>query len=95
MLKEVVDLIAEELHVPRPWLHLPLKPMQFAGTLCEAICAPFGIQPPLYKRRVDFFIKNRSFDITKAKRDLGYQPQRKFEEEIRDIISWYQEKGLL
>ncbi|NMC62850.1 MAG: NAD-dependent epimerase/dehydratase family protein [SAR324 cluster bacterium] len=94
-LNEVVDFIADELKVKRPWLHIPLKPMQALGTLCELLCAPFGIQPPLYKRRVDFFIKNRSFNTTRARQELGFVPQRKLEEELRDIINWYQEKGWL
>lgn len=94
-LTDVVELIAEELKVPVPWLHIPLKPMQWAGSLCEAACAPFGIQPPLYKRRVDFFIKNRCFNTDKARQQLGFRAARTFQEEIRSIISWYREKGLL
>ena len=35
--------------------------------LCEAVCAPFGIEPPLYRRRVDFFTKSRAFDISRAR----------------------------
>ena len=38
-----------------------------AGALCEAVCAPFGIEPPIYRRRVDFFTKSRAFDITRAR----------------------------
>jgi len=94
-LNEVVNFIADELKVIRPWLHIPLKPMQVLGTLCELVCAPLGIQPPLYKRRVDFFIKNRSFNTTRAKQELGFIPQRKLEDELRDIIKWYQEHDLL
>ena len=24
-----------------------------AGAACEALCVPFGIEPPIYRRRVD------------------------------------------
>ena len=95
MLKNVADLIADTLQVKRPWLHVPLKPMQWAGDLCEAVCAPFGINPPLYRRRVDFFIKNRCFDISKAQRELQFAPARDFGDELRDIIAWYVREGLL
>ena len=94
-LNEFVNLVASILGVPKPWLHIPLVPMQLLGDLCELICKPLGIEPPLYRRRVDFYIKNRCFDTSKAARDLGFAPARPFEDEVRDIISWYQRAGWL
>lgn len=94
-LNEFCDLVADLLKVKRPWLHIPLVPMQLLGDLCELICRPFGIEPPLYRRRVDFYIKNRSFDISKARRDLNFKVARPFEDEVRSIIEWYQSNGYL
>ncbi len=48
-------------------LRLPVWPVWLAGAACEAVCAPFGISPPLYRRRVDFFRKSRAFDISRAR----------------------------
>ena len=50
----------------RRW-HLPVWPFWMAGAVCEAVCAPLGIEPPIYRRRVDFFTKSRAFDITRAR----------------------------
>ena len=94
-LKEFVDIVARELGVARPWLHLPVKPMQWLGLLCEFICRPFGVAPPLYKRRVDFFIKNRGFSVAKAKEHLGFSPAKELNEEIRDILESYKVSGTL
>jgi len=94
-LKEMVEMIAARLGVPPPRLHLPVKPMQWAGSLCEAVCTPLGIEPPLFRRRVDFFTKSRWFDASKARRDLDFRPSRTFEEELDDIIGWYREHGYL
>ena len=58
---------------PQRW-HLPVWPFWLAGALCEAVCAPLGIEPPIYRRRVDFFTKSRAFDITRARAELGYAP---------------------
>lgn len=88
-LTTMVNLIADHLHVPRPWLHLPVKPVQWLGSLCELICTPFRIQPPIYKRRVDFFTKNRHFDISKAQSELGFKPAKPFEDELIEITDWY------
>jgi dihydroflavonol-4-reductase len=94
-LTTMVNLVADLLHVSRPRLRLPARPMQWAGSLCEWVCKPFGISPPLYRRRVDFFVNNREFSIEKARRELGYKPARPFEEEVAEIISLYCRKGWL
>jgi dihydroflavonol-4-reductase len=93
--KEISGLIAQEVGVPPPWLHLPVKPMQWLGSACEAVCRPFGIDPPIFRRRVDFFTKHREFSIAKAKRDLGYAPAQSLQAEIREITSWYRKHGWL
>jgi nucleoside-diphosphate-sugar epimerase len=59
------------------------------------ICQPFNISPPIYRRRVDFFIKDRAFDISKAKRILGYQPIISVDEGLQQTAAWYKEQGLL
>lgn len=95
MLKDAANMIADELKVRRPWLHVPVKPLQIAGSLCEAVCSRIGVQPLLYRRRVDFFIKNRCFDTRKARQMLGFEPARSFESELKDVIDWYRSRGLL
>ena len=54
---------------------------------------PLGIEPPIYRRRVDFFVKDRCFDCSKAERELGYAPQMDMEEGIRETLRWYKENG--
>ena len=74
-LKELTALIAEVLGKAIPNRHLPLKPMFWAATLCETICRPFGIAPPIYRRRLDFSTKDRAFALSKAQKELGDNPQ--------------------
>ena len=95
MLKEMVRLISKELEVPVPWLRVPVKPLQWLGSICEAICTPLKINPPIYRRRVDFFTKNRHFDGSKAEQLLGFQASATLEKEIEDIVSWYRENNYL
>jgi nucleoside-diphosphate-sugar epimerase len=92
-LRDMVEEVARELGVRRPWLRLPVRPMQWAGDVCEWICRPLGIEPPLYRRRVDFFTKSRQFDASKAGRELDFAPAQGFGDEIRDIIASYRESG--
>jgi nucleoside-diphosphate-sugar epimerase len=94
-LREMAEEVARQLGVSRPWIRLPVKPMQWAGSVCEAMCRPLGIEPPLYRRRVDFYTKSRDFDGSKAKRELGFVPAQTFQQEIADIIAFYRTSGQL
>lgn len=94
-LSEFAALIAEVLGVGKPWLKLPVWPLYGAAWLCEGICVPLRIQPPIYRRRVDIFVKDRAFSIEKAKRDLGYYPQVGLREGITRTAAWYTGEGLL
>jgi dihydroflavonol-4-reductase len=94
-LKDLVILIARLLEVPPPRRQLPAWPFQIAGSICERICVPFGIEPPIYRRRVDFFTKSRAFSIEKAKRVLGYAPAVDLESGLRSTIDWYRDHGML
>ena len=94
-LNELVRITAEVAGVPAPRLHLPVWPVWIAGAACEAVCAPFGIEPPLYRRRVDFFTKSRAFDITRAKTEIGYAPRITLREGIAQTLGWYRREGWL
>jgi len=94
-LAELVDRVAAALNVPVPRKSFPVWPVWFAGLLCEIACRPFGLEPPLYRRRVEFFMKDRAFDISKAKRLLGYQPQVDLDTGLRLTGDWYRTQNLL
>jgi len=94
-LNELVALVAAEAGVPPPRLHLPVWPVWLAGAACEALCAPFGIEPPIYRRRVDFFTKSRAFDITRARQELGFNPSVSLRDGIRRTLAWYRRTGWL
>ena len=94
-LNELVAHIADVAGVKPPTLHLPVWPVWIAGAACEAVCAPFGIEPPLYRRRVDFFTKSRAFDITRARQEIHYAPQVGLREGIGRTLDWYRGQGWL
>ena len=67
-MQELFSNIAKAYGVKPIAFKIPALPVQMIGTIVEAICIPIGIEPPIYRRRVDFFTKTRSFDWSKAKK---------------------------
>ena len=76
-----------------PRLRLPVWPVWLAGAVAELVAAPFGIEPPIYRRRVDFFRKSRAFDISRARQELGYAPAVSMRDGIARTLEWYRANG--
>ena len=94
-LEALMGLVARELSVEPPKMHLPVWPFWTAGLLCELACVPLRIEPPIYRRRVDFYTKSRAFDTTRARTELGFAPKVDLEDGIHRTADWYRAEGLL
>lgn len=92
-LNELVLTIASVAQVPPPRTRLPVWPFWIAGALCEAICVPLRIEPPIYRRRVSFFTSNRWFDISRARTELGYAPKVSLRDGISRTLESYRRLG--
>jgi nucleoside-diphosphate-sugar epimerase len=92
-LRELVAEIARIARAPAPRLRLPVWPFWLAGALCEAVCIPLGLEPPIYRRRVKFFTSNRWFDITRARSELGFAPRVPLREGLRRTLDSYRTLG--
>lgn len=91
--QEVVHLFADSLGVPHPRLRLPLGLLTASAAICETLCRPFGISPPIHSRRAAWFSSNRAFDIGKARARLGFAPRVAPEDGLREMIASYVEAG--
>jgi nucleoside-diphosphate-sugar epimerase len=92
-LRELVREIAGVARVGAPRLRLPVWPFWLAGALCELVCIPLGVEPPIYRRRVKFFTNNRWFDISRARSELGYSPRVPLREGLRRTLDSYRSLG--
>ena len=94
-LSGLVKMVADAVGVTPPRGRIPLAPVYAAAVLCEAVCVPLRIEPPLHRRRVGFFTKNRSFTCAKAQRALGYEPKITAAEGVKRTARWYFKNGHL
>jgi nucleoside-diphosphate-sugar epimerase len=86
--KTLVDMIAEVLEVQPPVLHLPVALGKVGGHALELAFRPLGRQPPFSRRSLDFFLKDNAYDIGKAQRKLGFQPQVDLHAGLVETLRW-------
>lgn len=94
-LEHTMQTISKVYGKPLLPIKVPALPIQLLGSAIEALCRPLGIEPPLHRRRVDFFVKSRAFDCSKAREQLGFIPRMSFEDEAAYVARWYLENGWL
>jgi len=93
--QHMVEVIAGVLGRSVPRARLPMWPFVAAAFVFEAVFKPLRIDPPLHRRRLDFFRKSFVFSTDKASRLLGFTPQVAFRDGARDTAEWYARQGLL
>jgi nucleoside-diphosphate-sugar epimerase len=94
-LNELVAITADVAGTTPLPVRLPVWPFWLAGAACEALCKPLGVEPPIFRRRVDFFTKSRAFDSTRARAEIGYAPRVGLREGIGRTLAWYRQAGWL
>jgi nucleoside-diphosphate-sugar epimerase len=94
-LNELVRAVARSMGIEVKIVHLPFTPLWLASAACEALCAPLKIEPPLFRRRADWFRQNRAFRIDRARAGLGYQPKVDLATGLARTAAWYRENGYL
>lgn len=92
---EIARIVAEYFGKKTKVIRLPIGPFFLMADICEMLCKPFKIEPPIYRRRVAFYSKDRHFDISKMKKVLDYSPKHSNKDGIIETAEWYVEKGWL
>ena len=92
---DMVKTIADSLNARILSFRAPLVPFLGLAWMMETVLRPLGIQPPLHRRRMDFFKKSFSFSTNKASDLLGFSPQYSFDQGVAQTARWYEAEGLL
>jgi len=91
----LIHTIADQGGVKLSRARIPALPIWYLGWACELVFMPLGLKPPLFRRRVGFFMENRIFDLTKAKERLGYVSEWPYERGVASTIAWYRANNMV
>jgi nucleoside-diphosphate-sugar epimerase len=93
-LAEIVSMIAAEVGGPPLRRPLPAAPLRAYRGLQRIAMRLSGRSLPRFSR-VELFLGDRVFDISRARRDLGYAPCIDLRSSIARTATWYRDRGLL
>jgi nucleoside-diphosphate-sugar epimerase len=94
-LRELLDEITRATGSKRYGVRLPLAPMLGLAAVVEDACAALKVDPPIYRRRMDFFTSDSAFDTSLAQRLLAWTPRVELAEGVRRTAEDYRRAGAL
>lgn len=92
---EMVDAIARSLDKETKYMRFPFWPFYVIAYMLEMILRPMKIQPPLHRRRMDFFRKSFRLSNDKAKKVIGFVPKTDFIDGTKETSKWYIQNRLI
>ncbi len=92
-LQELVDEVASATGAARFGIRLPLRPMLAVAAVVEDASRVLHVEPPIYRRRMDFFWSDSEFDTSRARRLLAWEPRIDIREGIRRTLDDYRRLG--
>jgi dihydroflavonol-4-reductase len=93
--RQMVEQVAGALGRSAPRWRAPMWPFLAAAVVFERTLTPLGIQPPLHRRRLDFFRKSFVFSTLKSQALLNFVPAIDFETGAAETARWYRDRGYL
>ena len=92
---EMCDSVSRAVGIPLRRFRLPLWPFLTIAFLLEHTIGRMGIQPPLHRRRLDFFRKSLSFSSSGRNRFLEWKPRVSFGAGAVRTAKWYRDQAYL
>ncbi len=92
--RDMLEAVARALGVAVQTIRIPMAPLMLTAAVLEGTLGRVGVQPPLHRRRMDFFRKSFEFSLEGAAA-FGYKPRVGLDAGLRATAAWYVERGLV
>lgn len=92
-IRALTDDLCRGLGVPAPTGSIPFRLAMVLGRVVEGGWKLLRLKgpPPMSPFLVAMLHRNAGFSIEKARRELGYEPRRQWEESVSDVLAWCRE----
>jgi dihydroflavonol-4-reductase len=92
-LRDLLATLAEVLNRNGCGPQLPLKPVQIVAAVTEDVCKVLKINPPIYRRRMDFYVNDAEFSSARAQKVLNWQPVVGLRQGLASTLAAYRDQG--
>jgi len=89
--RELVELTCEEMGYPMPTDHVPVGVARVAMPIVELLAKIKHERPILNRFKMKFMATPMTFNISRARARLGYEPLEPLRDSLRKTIRWYRE----
>lgn len=90
--RELVEMVCRETGWKMPRMCVPIPVVKIALPFVERLAKARGRQPIINRFKLKFMATPMTFDISKARRVLGYEPLESARESLQKTIRWYLEQ---
>jgi nucleoside-diphosphate-sugar epimerase len=94
-LEELALIIGKILHKRITFVYIPIRVMKFAAFIEENLFTFIGRKPIVTKRNIESITHDRIYNLSKAKKEIGFSPNVSMECGIIKTVQWYIQEGLL
>jgi nucleoside-diphosphate-sugar epimerase len=84
-IRSICETIADLMGTTLPNIPLPLSLATLLAAISESIFPALGMTPPLTRKKLDFFRRNNSYSIARARRELDWNPRITFRQGASQI----------
>jgi nucleoside-diphosphate-sugar epimerase len=92
-LREVVEAVAAAAGTEARVRSVPAAPIR-AALSAARLLRPLGVHPS-FLHKAETFAAGRAYDVSRARRDLGFRAEVGLGEGVRELVSWYVEHRYL
>jgi dihydroflavonol-4-reductase len=92
-LRDLLATLAEVLNRKTCGPQLPLKPMQVLAGVTEDVCKVLKVNPPIYRRRMDFYLNDAEFSSARAQTVLNWRPAVSLRQGLASTLAAYRDQG--
>ncbi|MFP4145902.1 MAG: NAD-dependent epimerase/dehydratase family protein [Phycisphaeraceae bacterium] len=85
---ELIDTLCRQLDLPGPRVRLPYVAGRAMAVAAESTFAVLRREPPVSRRTLEFFDTDNAFDISRARRVLGFAPAWSLAQGLRATRAW-------
>lgn len=90
--KQALDLACDYLGVPHPVLHSSPHILTLSLKALNALEKAAGKKSKMIPEYIEVLYVDRSFDIDKARMELGWEPRKPINKGIQEMVEYYKEK---